>query len=597
LISLPLCYNLAVGRHKTKKEIIMQRYGRYVVRKELGGGGGMGIVYLAHDPLMNREVALKVISWRMMRQTPTEGGENVLKRFRHEAQVLASLQHRAIVPVYDFGQEGNEPYLVMQLMEGGSLAEKLGAGALQMSQMVRILGELAPALDDMHRQKIIHRDLKPANILFDRWGNPYISDFGLAKLTEKAASFSAGGVKGTPAYMSPEQVRGHTLDGRSDIYSLGGILFEMLTSQQPYHQAMPGFGQLFSHINEPPPRLSPLRSDLSPAWQTLIDRVMAKTPAERPATASQFVNELKILAEAAPQPRQRSSQRVRTTVLRQESPSPRVTKPPRKPPLGIGSERVCPKDGMIQVYVPAGKFLMGSRDDDSDAESDEKPQHTVHLDAYWIDKTPVTNAMFTKFVAETGYVTEAEKKGWAYEWTASTWEKINGAQWRHPRGSQSNLGGKDNHPVVSVSWNDAVAYAKWAERRLPTEAEWEKAAGGTDGRKWPWGNEPPTDKLCNFNRNVGDTTPVGNYPDGASLYGALDMAGNVWEWCHDNFEENYYASSPKANPPGPKPIGTKALRGGSWYNTARSPRVRYRYWVFAGYRGAYRGFRCARSPI
>ena len=550
----------------------MQRYGRYVVRKELGGGG-MGIVYLAHDPLMNREVALKVISWRMMRQSPTEGGENVLKRFRHEAQVLASLQHRAIVPLYDFGQEGNDPYLVMQLMEGGSLADKLSGGALQMSQMVRILGELAPALDDMHQQKIIHRDLKPANILFDKWGNPYISDFGLAKLTEKAASFSAGGVKGTPAYMSPEQVLGHSLDGRSDIYSLGGILYQMLTGKQPYHEAMAGFGQLFSHVNEPPPRLSPLRTDLSPAWQTLIDRVMGKTPDERPATATQFVNELKILAEPPAQPHRHVSTRVRTTVLR-SSPPPSIAPSPHRQPLGIGSERVCAKDGCVQVYVPAGEFLMGSDKNDPLAYDNEKPQHEVYLDAYWIDKTPVTNAMFAKFVQETGYQTEGEKAKDHYTW-------------------RSRAGrGRDNHPVVYVSWHDANAYASWAGRRLPTEAEWEKAAGGTDGRKWPWGNYPPTKKLCNFGMNVKDTTPVGAYPAGASPYGVLDMAGHVWEWCNDNFDAKYYASSPKANPQGKKSFGAKILRGGSWRVTVRDARTRVRDRDYAYNRVGHRGFRC-----
>lgn len=200
---------------------------------------------------------------------------------------------------------------------------------------------------------------------------------------------------------------------------------------------------------------------------------------------------------------------------------------------------------MVQVYVPAGEFVMGSRDDDPDARDDEKPQHTVYLDGYWIDKTPVTNAMFAKFVAETGYLTEAEKRGEAYVYGQGS---VKGAQWRHPQGASSNILGKDNHPVVCVSWNDANA--KWAGRCLPTEAEWEKAAGGTDGRKWPWGNNPPTDKLCNFNGNVGDTTPVGNYPAGASPYRALDMAGHVWEWCNDNYVGNYYAFSPKANPQG-----------------------------------------------
>jgi formylglycine-generating enzyme required for sulfatase activity len=205
---------------------------------------------------------------------------------------------------------------------------------------------------------------------------------------------------------------------------------------------------------------------------------------------------------------------------------------------------------MEMVYVPAGNFLMGSRKDDPLARDNEKPQHEVYLDPYWIDKTPVTNAMFTKFVAETGYVTEAEKAGFAWGPTKS----IKGAQWRHPRGPNSNISAQDNHPVVSVSWNDAVAYANRAGRRLPTEAEWEKAAGGTDGRKWPWGNNPPTDKLCNFNGRAGGLTPVGNYPDGASPYGALDMVGNDLEPYLGSWEKIYGVLSRQ------KPLTLKMIR-------------------------------------
>ena len=263
------------------------------------------------------------------------------------------------------------------------------------------------------------------------------------------------------------------------------------------------------------------------------------------------------------------------------APSPDSASPEKR--LGIGSERICPKDGMVQVYVPAGKFLMGSRADDPDAWDHEKPQHEVYLDAYWIDKTPVTNAMFAKFVQERGYMTQAERAKDKYTW-------------RTPRGSGSNLTGKDNHPVVCISWNDAIAYAAWAGRRLPTEAEWEKAAGGTDGRKWPWGNNPPTKQFCNFDMNVGDTTPVDNYLDGASPYGALNMVGNVWEWCYDTYSANYYACSPKANRQGSQFLSKfKVLRGGSWWNTVPDSRVRDRIRSFAHYRDEFRGFRCAQS--
>lgn len=540
--------------------------GRYELKKLLGQGG-MGSVYLAYDPQIGREVAVKVINLHALMHSPKEKVEITLKRFYHEAQVMGQFQHSAMVPLYDFGHEGNQPYMVMPLMTGGSLGERLYELKaknqwLPFAEIQRLFEQIAPALHRMHAQNIVHRDLKPSNILFDGHNKPYIADFGLAKMTDRSLSFNSGAI-GTPGYMSPEQVEGQTLSGKSDIYSLGCILHQMLTNEHPYHAA---YSPVISymHVSQPIPRLDALRTGLPPVWQTIINCVMAKKPSERYATVNDFVQAI----------------------------TQAVT-----PRLGIGSERLCAKDGMVQVYVPAGEFLMGSPDDDADGYDDEKPQHIVHLDGYWIDKTPVTNAMFSKFVQETGYVTKAEKEGHAWNWTGSEWKKINGANWRHPRGPQSNLKGKDYHPVVSVSWHDAKAYAEWAGRRLPTEAEWEKAAGGTDARKWPWGNYPPTNKLCNFNMKVKDTTPVGTYPVGASPYGALDMAGNVWEWCSDNFDPNYYASSPKVNPLGAKTYRIKVLRGGSWLNSARDSHARYRGAGVANVRDGDRGFRCACSPI
>jgi len=258
-----------------------------------------------------------------------------------------------------------------------------------------------------------------------------------------------------------------------------------------------------------------------------------------------------------------------------------------------GSETV--KDGMVQVYVPAGEFEMGSADDDADAYDDEKPRHTVYLDAFFLDQTEVTNAMFARFVEETGHQTDAEKEGSARVWDGSKWNDVNGADWQHPQGPESDLDAFDDYPVIQVSWNDATAYCEWTGRRLPTEAEWEKAAGGTDGRKWAWGNDAPNDTLTNFNRNIGRTSPVGNYSASASSYGAWDMAGNVWEWVSDEYDSNYYASSPRENPVGPLSYGAKVVRGGSWLNTVRNIRVRNRNRIDANNRSESLGFRCARS--
>jgi len=293
-------------------------------------------------------------------------------------------------------------------------------------------------------------------------------------------------------------------------------------------------------------------------------------------------------------------------------------------PSGSISTRVAKKDGMVQVFVPAGEFRMGSTKADIDLilkECDyclrewfdnEMPQHKVYLDAFWIDRTEVTNAMFAKFVAETGYQTDAEQigAGIAFRLSSYDWAMTKGANWQHPQGPTTNIDGLDDHPVVQMSGNDAEAYCAWAGRRLPTEAEWEKAARGTDGRTYPWGDQSPAGNLLNFadrnlNANESDnsvndgyrfTAPVGSYPDGASPYGAFDMAGNVWERVTDWYSDTYYAHSPERNPTGPSSGDHHILRGGSWSRMFRYVRVTSRYPYLQLNRSAGLGFRCVSAP-
>ena len=210
------------------------------------------------------------------------------------------------------------------------------------------------------------------------------------------------------------------------------------------------------------------------------------------------------------------------------------------------------------------------------ARNNEKPQRTVKLPTYWISRTPVTNDQFARFVQATGYRTTADREGKGRGWTGAEWEWIAGADWQHPRGPASSIAGKEDHPVVQVSWDDAQAYCNWAGLALPTEEQWEKAARGTHGRLWPWGNKPPTTEHCNFHRHVGDTTPVGRYsPIGDSPFGCADMAGNVWEWTSSWYTESQ----------------TRALRGGAWSSNDQYLRAAYRLNYYPGLRYNIVGFR------
>ncbi len=271
--------------------MIPKTIGRYRIKAEIGRGG-MSTVYLAHDPRFERDVAVKLLPHELLSHATFR------RRFEREAKVVAALDHPAIVPVYDFGEQDGQPYLVMRFMTGGSLGDRLKQGAVSFKDAARIINRLAAALDEVHAHHVIHRDLKPSNILFDQRDEPYISDFGTAKFIDAETKLTqTGGAVGTPAYMSPEQIQGEVVvDGRSDIYALGVILFEMLTGKHPYETNTP-IGIALKHIFEPVPRILEAQPSLPAACQAILTRAMAKNREDRYPSAVSFAEAVNIVAQ------------------------------------------------------------------------------------------------------------------------------------------------------------------------------------------------------------------------------------------------------------------------------------------------------------
>ena len=628
--------------------------GKYHIIEQIGRGG-MATVFKGYQPNLDRYVAIKVLSPDMAEAA------DFVTRFEREARAVARLRHRNILTVFDYGREGDLFYLVMEYVSGGTLIGHLG-WPQDLNFAVNIVSQVGDALAYAHRQGLIHRDVKPGNILMAEEDWPLLSDFGLVKMVEESLQLTASGASvGTPQYMSPEQAQGLAVDHRSDVYSLGTVLYEAVTGRPPFGTDHP-MAVILRHINEPITPPHALRSDIPKALERVISKSLAKSPAERYQRMEDFMAELR---EAHPLPTspkltqvgkttagsdgsltgQSGSPRKRsrwwmgvatltvlllaliltitfakevTAVLHPRTPevthadsatptsshtpsptsaspaSPTPSAVPPTPAPAVIVTRIWETDGAEMVFVPAGEFIMGSEE----LGDDERPVRQVYLDEYWIDRYEVTNERFAHFVAETGYQTETEARGWGWVWQESEWEKVEGADWRHPRGTDSSIEGKIDHPVVLVSWKDADAYCAWAGKRLPSEAEWEKAArgpGADSGQGWryPWGSTFDTNKANTKEAERGDTTPGGSFsPHGDSPYGACDMTGNVWEWVADWYGSDYYSQAPSANPTGPTTGTYKILRGGAWPFDEVYARTAFRYNVKPDYTYDFAGFRC-----
>jgi serine/threonine-protein kinase len=705
-----------------------EKFGKYKIVKEVGRGG-FADVYRAVDTTLNRAVALKFLEPRLLRE-PT-----FVERFQREAQLAANLKHPNIVIIHEFGWEAGTVYLAMEFLEGRTLKEViLEEGALPPPRIVKMVGQIASALDYAHGRGVVHRDIKPSNIMVEADDHVTVMDFGIAKAATQTALTTTGRIFGTPEYMSPEQAEGlEELDARSDIYSLGVVVYEMVTGEVSFSGTMP-LSIMRGHADKPPPRPSEVNPAVSPAVEAVLLKALAKKREERYQSAGEMavalqqavsgavVEEVKAPSPAQPAfswkwvaaiggvvvvvvglvialvsgggPPVRLTSTPETAVL---APTATPTTVPTKTPTSVPptstplpptptdtptlvppTETPTPKPAAVvqaealnvrggpgteydvvgqvkqgdqleivtrteggdwlqvrltdgkegwvsvqlvevggevtgipvaavipptptpsaplgMVYVPAGEFIMGSDEGDSD----EQPVHTVYLDTFYVDEYEVTNAQFAQFLNEQGNQEEG----------GVTWLDIGDEDCliTESGGQYQPKSGYSDHPVIEVSWYGANAYCQWAGKRLPTEAEWEKAARGTDGLIYPWGNTFDGTKLnfadkntsfdwsdSNWDDGYADTAPVGSYPDGASPYGALDMAGNVAEWVADWHDSSYYAASPESNPKGPASGHYPVIRGGSWHINGALVRAAVRSWYPPDDSLSHVGFRCAR---
>jgi serine/threonine-protein kinase len=516
------------------------RLGAYDI-EQLVGEGGAGTVYRAKDTVRDRKVAVKVL------HPSLTGDSEVRRRFVREARLMRTLSHPNIATVFDLVEDARFLAIVMEYVEGPTLAMELTrwAGRMPYSSIGSVLTAVLDAMEAAHRHGVIHRDLKPDNVIL-RWKGarmqPKVVDFGIAKLVDGTTYTVTGAFLGTCRYMSPEQLESpQALGFPSDVYSLGVTLFELVTGRCPFN-AESNFATMMAHIRTPPPAPSSFRADVPQALETLILDALAKNPERRPQSCAEFGERLLAAIDAPPAS---SSHAV----------LPRV---------------VTEADGAELVLVPAGQFSMGPE------------RRSVYLRPFYADRFPVTNAQFAEFVQTTGYRSE-DGGPFSSHFVEGT----------IPRALES-------HPATHVSWFDARAYAVWAGKRLPTEAEWEKSARGDDGRRYPWGKTEPDATRANFGRARNATVPVGSCPAGSSPYGAEDMSGNVWEWCEDVDSPEFFLRGPSHDPcnrarNGHERAGRRVVRGGSWMYDARSIRTYSRSSFEPGAVSRSIGFRCVKD--
>lgn len=534
------------------------------------GEGTFGFVYRAKDKQLERDVALKLLkpSFVLM--------EEFMNRFLREARTLAQFQHPNIVHIYRLGQWRDTWYLEMEYVprslgqvigEGGGNASEGSDGGtvpassgtplsqtLPLDDALNIIDQICTGLDEAHSRGVIHRDIKPENILLTENGQVKVCDFGIARVTD-GTGFNTVGPLGTREYSAPEQMyperfADHTLNTRADVYAVCAVLYRLLSGVVP------------GPAGNPAP-LSQFAPDVPTELVEVIMKGLAWAPSDRFVDLMSLQGALRnppnvVGADVQITPRKTIPEDLREMweahAVRLKGMGFDV---PGDQELVIRNE----KDDGIALWIPPGEFMMGNED----GRDNEKPVHRVELDGFYMDMHLITVGQYQKYVKEKG-VGMPERS----------------CQWQA------------DHPMVWVSWEDAQGYCDWSGKVLPSEAQWEYGARGVDGRKYAWGNEEPSPELCNYKMNVGKTTPVDAYPSGISAFGLYDMSGNVWEWCLDWYDVEYYGKSPVKNPVNDKLSDCKIIRGGSWshYLSCCAHRERDDLDVWGS---SYVGFRCVRQ--
>jgi formylglycine-generating enzyme required for sulfatase activity len=540
------------------------RIGKYELEKFLGGG--MSHVYRARDTVIGRTVALKIL---------TEQGcadPEAKARFLQEARMAGNIQHENIIQIFDFGEENGRPFMVMEFLVGQDLRDAIKAGAIgSISDKLRIALQVGRALEYVHSKKIIHRDIKPENVHLDSSGKAKLMDFGIAK-AEGLSMTKAGFALGTPYYMAPEQVLGEQVSESADVYAFGIMLFEMFTGVKPITGET--VERLFYQILNEPLNLEPLRQTGVPDGVTqLVGRATAKKKEDRPQHFTEVCGVLESLVrEVDP----------RTTAEREAAMRIDSGNKSKLLVFGILVFIAIAVVGLIYIktrktetvllpvlttdtgemaLVPGGPFLQGA----------DKKQVTVP--PFYIDRTEVRNEAYQKFCAATNRPL--------------------------PEGFPT---ARPKYPVVNVTAADAIAFAKWAGKRLPLAVEWEKAARGTEGKNWPWGDVSDPKRA-----NVSDNSTLSKHelmeaetmPEGASPYNALHMAGNALEYVGDDITPSPDAVQHFSQILKPPPALNEpwySVKGGSFGRPLASAVPWEWSSVPARFHAGDIGFRCAKDP-